>query len=218
MPNTNPQRSRKKFFIIMLALFLLVGGTSAYWYLQQTMQLPLPGFTASKPSTTPAPVRPKPAPQPSKPVQPVPQDTGIAHKTLNSPSTLGELARMRGQKQILEQRVKIAELQNRLDELSNPAPKKEPEVTPIPVLTPAKLSSLEPPVTVTPAALENTKGGPMVVSVQGADGMLSATIRKKDGSTVTINNGASFNGGILHVSRKGVSVKRNGKLSPIPFE
>jgi len=218
MPNTNPTHSRKQFLFIMLALLLLMGGAFAYWQMEQT--LPATGTTSQKKASAPQPVRPKPTAQPAKITPTIPPQLAapVAHSALNSPSTLGELARMRGQKQILEQRVKIAELQKRLDELSAPTPKKEADASPMPVLTPARLSSLEPPVTITPAALENAKGGPVVISVQGADGRLSATIRKHDGSTVTVSNGATFNGGILQVSRKGVSVKRNGKLTSIPFE
>ena len=36
--------------------------------------------------------------------------------------------------------------------------------------------------------------------------------------TKVINNGSLFNGGRLHVTRKGVTIHKSGKSSTIPFE
>lgn len=128
----------------------------------------------------------------------------------NSPSTLGELSRYRGQKVILEQQVRIAELEQRLKDLNQPA--RKPEII-LPDLTPPK--SKEKPIAAPVAAPRREA---VVVSVQGVAGNLTATIRTSEGRIVTVKNGAAFGGGILQVTRKGVSIRRNGKLSAIPFE
>lgn len=126
----------------------------------------------------------------------------------NSGSTLGDLSRYRGQRMLLEQQVRIAELEQRLKDLAAP---KRPEIV-LPDLLPPKTAPA-------PAAAPAPKPKrPVVVSVQGVGGLLSASIRTSEGRIVTVKNGASFAGGTLLVTRKGVSVRRNGKLSAIPFE
>lgn len=176
-------------------------------------------FGSSSASLPPA-VRPaQPVAKPKTPAKPkdtaaTPREAAgkgpMVHQAQNSPSTLGELSRYRGQKIILEQQVRIAELEQRLKDISQGA--KKPEII-LPDLMPPK--SKEKPVAAPVAA---PKREPVVVSVQGVAGKLTATIRTSEGRIVTVKNGGAFGGGILQVTRKGVSVRRNGKLSSIPFE
>lgn len=135
---------------------------------------------------------------------------GAVRQVYSSSSTLGDLSRFRGQKVLLEQQVKIAELEQRLKDLSQP---KKQEII-LPDLTPPKPKAEEQTTAITPAP----KRGPVVVSVQGVAGALSATIRTADGRTVNVKNGAAFGGGRLQVTRRGVFVLRGGKPSAIPFE
>ena len=164
-------------------------------------------------SSSPAPVipsktTPKQIPQTPK------GETGLAPiaQDLNSPSTLGELTRKRGHEQLLKQEVRIRELEKRLQDLSQPS-KQElvlPSLTPPPAAP--KSSS-------TPGSAASAPSRRLaVVSVQGIEGRLSATLRMADGHMVTINNGSLFNGGRLHVTRKGVTIHKSGKSSTIPFE
>lgn len=133
--------------------------------------------------------------------------------------TLGDLSRMRSQRQLMEQELKIVELQHRIEELTRPA-------APVVLATPRRdgidLPELTPPKSGSPVSIDSGKSrrrGPVVVSVQGSGGKLSATIRNTDGTTVTVHNGASYNGGILRVSRSGVEVvRRDGRKNRIPFE
>lgn len=128
----------------------------------------------------------------------------------NSASTLGDLSRYRGQKILLEQQVRIAELEQRLKEISQP----KSQII-LPDLTPPKSPKKED----TPLpALTAPKRGPVVVSVQGIGKELSATLRNSEGKLVTIKNGAAYAGGMLQVTLKSVAVRRAGKVSPIPFE
>ena len=175
-------------------------------------------------SSSPAPVipsktTPKQIPQaqvkpPKLPTQTPKGETGLAPiaQDLNSPSTLGELTRKRGHERLLKQEVRIRELEKRLQDLSQPS-KQElvlPSLTPPPAAP--KSSS-------TPGSAASAPSRRLaVVSVQGIEGRLSATLRMADGHTVTINNGSLFNGGRLHVTRKGVTIHKSGKSSTIPFE
>lgn len=167
-----------------------------------------PAQPAARPKT---PAKPKDtAATPSEAMKEAAGKSPMVHQAQNSPSTLGELSRYRGQKIILEQQVRIAELEQRLKDLSQGT--KKPEII-LPDLVPPK--SKEKPVAAPVAA---PRREPVVVSVQGVAGKLTATIRTSEGRTVTVKNGSAFGGGILQVTRQGVSVRRNGKLSSIPFE
>lgn len=139
-----------------------------------------------------------------------PQAQVPVRQVYSSSSTLGDLSRFRGQKIILEQQVRIAELEQRLKELSE---RRKPEII-LPDLTPPKPKG----ETQTPVTTPAPRRGPVVVSVQGVAGALSATIRMSDGRTVTVKNGGAFGGGRLQVTRRGVLVLRGGKTSAIPFE
>lgn len=208
-----PLRVNKWIYAALALLFLALVGVMAFRFLAQQGK-------AAPSLTTPAKAAPAPAPNPSpKPQMPPaasPRSGEPVHRALNSQTTLGDLTRMRGQRQLLEQAVKIQELQKKLEELQAPPVRREID---LPALTPPKKGGAAPapaPVVITPAPAPSR--GPVVLSVQGAAGKLSATIRMSDGRTVTVNNGAAFAGGKLSVGRRGVFVNRGGKQSSIPFE
>ena len=132
----------------------------------------------------------------------------------DSGTRLGDLARMRGQKHLLEQEVKIAELQRQLREAQTIAP-----VVPQPqeiVLPP-----LEPPKREKPSEEKDDKpkrpSGPVVISVQGVGNRLSATIRTSSGETVTVRHGQRFGGGVLSVTRRSVTIRSGSTSRTIPF-
>lgn len=139
----------------------------------------------------------------------------MVRAALNSSSTLGDLARMRGRQHVLAQEVRIAELERRLKEAQQPvvatAIPLQPETIALPPLKPMKKTEAKEDKPKRPSA-------PKVVSVQGMDGNLSATIRTTDGNLVTVKNGARFGGGILVVTRKRVSVRNGGKMRALSFE
>lgn len=123
-----------------------------------------------------------------------------------SDTTLGDLTRLRGIKRVLQQEAEIADLRKRLAEAQQP-------VVATPITPPIKLPPLD-----EAKPKKTRRSGPSVVSVQGVDGRLSADIRTADGRIVTLKSGERFNGGVLVVSRKNVSVRKNGDLTRIPFE
>lgn len=197
MPDS--KRKKLKWAIFALSMLFLLGCV---------------GFTAWK-QLAPIQARPKPKPVPAashdtKKMTPEerPEKKSPVRQVYNSASTLGDLSRKRAQRMILEQQVRIAELEQRLKDLA--APKRQEII--LPDLIPPKAAPVP-----APAASPRPRG-PVVVSVQGVGGLLSANIRTSEGKLVTVKNGTSFAGGIVQVTRKGVSVRRNGKLSAIPFE
>lgn len=133
----------------------------------------------------------------------------------DSGTRLGDLARMRGQKHLLEQEVKIAELQRQLREAQTIAPVvPQPQEIILPPLDPPKKEKDEkddkPKRPAGPA-------GPVVISVQGVGNRLSATIRTSSGETVTVRHGQRFGGGVLSVTRRSVTIRSGSTSRAIPF-
>ena len=135
---------------------------------------------------------------------------------LNSDATVGDLARMRGQKQLLQQQVKIAELEAELKKARNPilaAPVvPQPQEIILPPLDPPKKEKAE-----EKEDKPRRPAGPVVVSVQGVGNRLSATIRTSSGETVTVRHGQRFGGGVLSVTRRSVTVRTGSTSRTIPF-
>lgn len=130
----------------------------------------------------------------------------------DSGTRLGDLARMRGQKHLLEQEVKIAELQRQLREAQAIAPVvPQPQEIVLPPLDPPKKDKDEKEVK------PKRPSGPVVVSVQGVGNRLSATIRTSSGETVTVRHGQRFGGGVLSVTRRSVSIRSGSTSRDIPF-
>lgn len=131
-----------------------------------------------------------------------------------SDTTLGDLTRLRGVKRVLQQEAEIADLRRRLAEAQQPI-----VATPVPQPQPAPQTTIKlPPLDEVEKEKPKRRSGPSVVSVQGIGEKLAATIRNADGRVVTVKDGERYNGGILAVSRKGVSVRKGGELVRIPFE
>ena len=135
---------------------------------------------------------------------------------LNSDATVGDLARMRGQKQLLQQQVKIAELEAELKKARNPvlaAPVvPQPQEIVLPPLDPPKKEQAE-----EKEDKPRRPAGPVVISVQGVGNKISATIRTSSGETVTVRHGQRFGGGILSVTRRSVMVRTGATSRTIPF-
>lgn len=135
---------------------------------------------------------------------------------LNSDATVGDLARMRGQKQLLQQQVKIAELEAELKKARNPvlaAPVvPQPQEIVLPPLDPPKKEKVE-----EKEDKPKRPAGPVVISVQGVGNNISATIRTSSGETVTVRHGQRFGGGILSVTRRSVMVRTGSTSRTIPF-
>ena len=138
----------------------------------------------------------------------------------NSSSTLGILSQLRGERLILEQQLRIAELKHKLAEVKgDTAPK---------VIIPEELS--RPPV-FDRAKADDEKSKreeedflqmsttATVVSIQGANGRYSALVRTPQGKLVTLRSGSSFMGGIVTVTKIGVSVRnKKGEVKQLQID
>lgn len=207
-------RGNKNKRVVMLVLALVslaVIGACAWQLWGPALMAPTQAKVTPKAPARSTAQQEKKQPEPPKSSEHKSAAQTPVRQVYSSSSTLGDLSRYRGQKIILEQQVRIAELEQRLKELGE---RKKPEII-LPDLMPPKQpkGDAQPAVT-TPAP----KRGPVVVSVQGVSGALSATIRTSDGRTVTVKNGAAFGGGRLQVTRRGVFILRGGKPAAIPFE
>ncbi|WP_165067873.1 type IV pilus biogenesis protein PilP [Desulfovibrio sp. ZJ200] len=172
-----------------------------------------------KPATAPAAAMPSTlkshaTPTPAKQAMSAEQDKAKPGEQVraalnNSETRLGDLARMRGQKHLLEQQVKIAELEQKLKEARS-------AVAPAPGIV---LPPLEPPVGKTQETKPLLKpSGPVVLSVQGVAGRLSATIRTSSGEVVTVAHGRRFGGGVLSVTRDSVLIRTGSSTRVVPFK
>ena len=208
MQDIKKNKIRPLIILVLLVVSLGLCGYAAYTALWDSPPAPKPQTPkkkAEKPERKASDIREQKQP---KPQASTPETLLEGH---NSPETLGDLAKIRGRRFLLEEEVKVGEYEKRLKDLNqetSPAPVQT--VTPIvlPELTPPKETGGEP----------KPKTGTVVLSVQGVGEKLSATLRKADGSVVTLKHGSSFAGGTLIVTRKGVSIRQNGKLNRVPFE
>lgn len=201
--------STKTKVLRVLGGFLAVGAvvTGGFILLQLQNHRMIP---ATQSKTTP-PTLASVTRVPAKLAVPVEQDKAKPGEQVraalnNSETRLGDLARMRGQKHLLEQQVKIAELEQKLKETLN-AIAPTPEIVLPPLEPPA-----EKPQETKPAA------GPVVLSVQGVGGKLSATIRTSSGEVVTVEHGGRFGGGVLHVTRDRVWIRTDTSTRVVPFK
>lgn len=173
-------------------------------------QLPVPKVekklgdrTAGQPKSPSTPAQKSEKSQTGERVQAALNDSG---------TRLGDLARMRGQKHLLEQEVKIAELQRQLREAQAIAPiVPQPQEIVLPPLDPPKKEKDE------KEDKPKRPSGPVVVSVQGVGNRLSATIRTSSGETVTVRHGQRFGGGVLSVTRRSVTIRSGSTSRDIPF-
>lgn len=201
--------SKKQAALIICGFSALcVAGVAGWFFLNQKDSTPVlrprPTMAKKTPAAegTPIGIRQKKTEEKKDaPALPMPSAPAV------SDTTLGDLTRLRGIKRVLQQEAEIADLRRRLAEAQQPV-----------VVTPIQPSIKLPPLDEPGEKKPKRRSGLAVVSVQGVDGNLSADIRTTDGRVVTVKSGERFNGGVLVVSRKNVSVRKKGSLTRIPFE
>ncbi len=206
-----PFTKRKALFTLGGCIVVCAAAAGGFFLLQQQNRPAISAGSAGK--ATPPALKPRAAAAvpPARPAMPVERDKAgeqVRVALNNSETRLGDLARMRGQKHLLEQQVKIAELEQKLKEARNPV---------IPVVAPAPeivLPPLEPPAEKKP----KPSSGPVVLSVQGVAGKLSATIRTSTGEVVTVEHGRRFGGGVLCVTRDSVLIRTGASTRAVPFK
>ena len=191
----------KRTKIIWGVLLLLLAGTGGgLWWARQT---------------PPPPVMPAPAPSPKTPKIPRAEKTPAAAPVKSTSSAaapasgvtavpvsltagnLGRLTALKGEVEELRLEVQLEELRAKKKGLLNPAP-----VAAAPVRMPElSLPAMTPPTAQAPALPPVLSSAPhrvgvVVLSVQGVDGELSATLRSGS-KNVTVRKGSRFGGGVV---------------------
>lgn len=171
---------------------------------------------------------PKPPALPAGPVSiPNPDTTSTKQeeKGLTVPvppltPTVGQITFLRGQLEEKKLQVAIAEQEARLRQINAPSPAPVPvmQAMPLPQIPLDMLldsQKIKPAKSPTFASPDRRQKG--VVSIQGVNGVLSATIATAKG-TVTVKQGDSFGGGkVESISYNQVMVRAGKKTAPIPF-
>lgn len=231
---------KKKPLLIYGALVLMLLSTCG-WYVWQTLDAPPPrpakvaktpppgasGNAPGKSSDKPA-SKALPAESADKASSPAQSGSGKPEPGGNTPSpppAIAETGNVDGLSnlhvQIEEYKllVQIEELRTKLAELKKAqtvaaAPPVQPPALSLPALTPPQSSE---PQTAQPRP---RRKGPVVLSVQGVDGNLVASVRLDGGRRITLRKGEKFGGGVVsEVSRSdGVVVRSGKKTTVLPFE
>ncbi|NDV23125.1 type IV pilus biogenesis protein PilP [Desulfovibrio sp. JC022] len=117
--------------------------------------------------------------------------------------SLEGLSALHSQLDVLNMQVKIAEKQKKLRELTMPI---------IPVL---------PPSSAAPKTAVKKKSRPVwpkIVSIQGVDGRLSATLISRDGLQTVTEGAIAGVGRVESITPQSVVIRHNGKNIPLKFE
>lgn len=124
---------------------------------------------------------------------------------------LGRITQLRALEEELTLEAKIAKLKKEKEEAS-----RSPSVPTfsLPSLTPPASTSPVPTAAPRPAAT----GGLRVISVQGVGGKLTATVRTGSGQVVVRKGSRLGDAVVTGISRQGVTIRRGGKTSTLPFE
>lgn len=141
--------------------------------------------------------------------------TTAAPETPAPSGKVGDLSDLHLQIEEYKLLVQIEELKAKLRDLKQPkmpAPA-APLSLPIAALTPPS-GAVSPPV----AQVASKRVDPAVLSVQGVDGELTATIRS-GGKQITVRKGQKFGNGVIsEISRTAVTVRNGKQTVTLPFE
>lgn len=134
-----------------------------------------------------------------------PSDAGMVTGSLAA-GNLGRITELRAMEEELELETKIAKLRKEKEEASR--------VTAVPALS---LPPLTPPASPAPG-VPRRESSLVVLSVQGVDGKLSATVRTGSGQVIVRPGSRLGNAMVTGISRQAVTIRRGGKTSALPFE
>lgn len=207
--------------------------TKIIWGILLALLLAFAGLLWTQRTPTPMPPAPRdvPAKKKAAPTKtdnagkdaaaPAGSDTPADASMAVMPITAGNLGKISELRNTLEEEtleeetleVQIEEKRARKRELTRSGS------VPAPTLS---LPSLTPPASPSPAPAAGPRpagsGGLRVISVQGVGGKLSATVRTGSGQTVVRKGSRLGDSVVTEISRQGVTIRRGGKTSTLPFE
>lgn len=124
-------------------------------------------------------------------------------ETIPVSGNLAELSELRAINETLEERLKVAEKEAKLNELQGKAITSN-IVIPAPSQLQKESRAIAKPV--------------RVVSIQGVNGKLTATIRTANDTLVTVSQKERFAGGTTEISRSGVVIRSGRSTKTLSFE
>lgn len=206
------QLTKRTKIIWGILLVLLLAFAGLLWT-QQTSSPPAP------PAPRDVPVKKKAAPTKADKTDKntaaaatpdAPADAGMVVAPIVA-GNLGRITELRALEEELTLEAKIAKLKREREEAS-----RSPSVPTLslPSLTPPASPSHAPAAAPRPSG----SGGLRVISVQGVAGRLSATVRTGSGQTIVRKGSRLGDSVVTEISRQGVTIRRGGKTSTLPFE
>lgn len=130
--------------------------------------------------------------------------------TIPVSGSLAVITELRAVSHSLEEQLSIAEKQAKLNELQMKAVTLTPANLMVPVPSPSQKANIATP----PKRPREVR----VVSVQGINGKLSATIRTAEDTLVTVLQNGRFAGGTAEISRSGVNIRSGRSTKTLTFE
>lgn len=179
------------------------------------LSAPKPEKSETKPPASPAGPVSTPNPDSAGPKK---EEKGLTVPVPPLTPTVGQMTFLRGQLEEKKLQVAIAEQEARLRQINAPSPAPVPVMQAMPSMPLDMLldsQKTKPAKSPTFASPDRRQKG--VVSIQGVNGVLSATIATAKG-TMTVKQGDSFGGGkVESISYNQVMVRAGKKTAPIPF-
>lgn len=217
-PAVEKPRKKNTAAGVAFLVALLAGGAGGAWWWMQESATPPPPPLKQTPKKTPvravAPVSQKAgAPTAPPAASPTPEKAPL----VPSAETLGDLTALRGEVEKLKLEVQKEELLAKKKSIREPAPVQAAPLVPPPLSLPELVPPAQAPTM--PAVLARKRSsGPVVISVQGVDGDVSALVRTGS-RTVTLHRGDRFGGGVVtDITRKAVVIRRGAETAVLPFE
>lgn len=189
---------------VLLALVIALSGL--LWWMQSP---PPPALPAPRET----PVKKSPAPEKAS-KQEMPPEADIPSLTpiTATAGNLGKLSELTALEKELAIEVKIAKLRKEMEELS-----RSPAISAASLSLPAFTPPAPQPASVS-RPTSASRGGLSVISIQGVEGQLTATIRTASGQTTARAGTRLGDAVVTGISIQGVMVRRGGHVSTLPFE
>lgn len=208
------QQGNKKTLFAVCILLLLLGGAATVWWLKVNSWESEPIIGMAPQSTVPtAPSKPKAEAQNTPEHGNIAQEQPVLVPVVPTAGNLSKLTALKAQLEELK-------LQSQIDELqAKHNPTVVTQTAPLPL----------PPLANLPSSPSIEKQGKLpvtptrkmaVISIQGIDDNITATIRTSSGNMITVRQGTKMGTAtVVNISRQsGVTLRSGNQTSVLPFE
>lgn len=216
METEKPVKKKKsKVLPLLLVVLILALCGGGYWYWDTNMNTP-PPMPQVKPMAKKTAKKSAPqVQQQAKSQMPVVPEFG----------NLREYAQLEAEASILQKKKEVASLQMEIAKIQGEEPKKgKDKESSLSASDIQSLVSQEVGKVARETRQQRMMPAPenlpvMFISIEGVGNSISARVREFNGASLTLKPGSSFRGGkVTGISRKGITVKFNGKRVFYPFQ